>query len=107
MTSQDTIKPYKSERLGVTCCSDGLVKTYWVKDDFICDNVSYCHDPIVVGEDDRVVRVYCKQCHEIIPIYKDWRGVVNNKQYSEVFRRDILQGNNPLFYKYYPQYLRT
>jgi len=40
-------------------------------------------------------------------VRKDWRGIHDNRSYSELFRRDILQGNDNLFYKYHPQYLST
>lgn len=72
-----------------------------------CDNKNACHDPVTVCEDNNALRVYCKECHAIIVIRKDYRGVPVNKQYSEVFRREILQGSDPLFYKYYTQWIKT
>lgn len=72
----------------------------------ICDNINSCHNPITVGEDTNALRVYCKDCHAIIVIRKDYRGVPEKRQYSEVFKRDILQGNDNLFYRYYPQWLK-
>ena len=74
---------------------------------YTCDNVSNCHDPIVIGEDSNATRVICKICKEQFVIRKDWRGVHLNRQWSEVFKRDVLQGNDNLFYKIYPKHLRT
>lgn len=70
-----------------------------------CDNISKCHNPITIGEDDNALRVLCSECKNQYIIRKDWRGVPDNKQYSEIFRRETLQGHQDLFYKYYPQWL--
>ncbi len=72
-----------------------------------CNNISQCHDPIVIGEDDNAMRVFCRQCKNQYVIRKDWRGVPENRQYSKIFQKEILQGNDNLFYKYYPMHLRT
>lgn len=47
----------------------------------------------------------CSECKEVEVIRKDWRGVPENRSYGKFFRRDVLQGSDNLFYKYYPQYL--
>jgi hypothetical protein len=52
-------------------------------------------------------RVICKECKEQYVIRKDHRGVPLNRQYAEIFKRDILQSNQNLFYRYFPKYLRT
>lgn len=75
--------------------------------EFECDNQSHCHDPIIIGEDQNAIRVICKQCKNQCVIRKDWRGVPFNRQYSEIFKREILQPNSNLFYKYYPMHLKT
>lgn len=75
--------------------------------EFECDNISNCHDPITIGEDNNAIRVFCRQCKHQYVIRKDWRGVAENRQYSEIFKRDVLQGNDNLFYKIHPQHLRT
>lgn len=72
-----------------------------------CDNISQCHQPITVGDDNSALRVLCTQCKNQYTIRKDLRGVVDNRQYSKIFRKETLQGNANLFYKYYPQHLRT
>lgn len=72
-----------------------------------CDNKSACHEPFIVGEDDNGTRYLCRHCKHQMVVRKDWRGIHDNRSYSELFRRDILQGNDNLFYKYHPQYLST
>lgn len=72
-----------------------------------CDNVRNCHNPEIVGEDINAMRVYCPQCHGVIVIRKTPWGEVENRQYSKIFKRDILQGKDSLFYKIYPQHLKT
>ena len=71
-----------------------------------CDNVSRCHNPVTIG-DGQAQRVSCKECKSVIVIRKDWRGVVEKRQYAKVFKKDILQPSENLFYKYYPSYLRV
>lgn len=73
----------------------------------ICDNLSACHDPITIGEDGNAMRVYCKNCHSVILIRKDHRGIPDNRAYSKVFKKEILQGHDNLFYRYYPWHLKT
>lgn len=74
----------------------------------MCNNISECHNPVTIGEDINALRVYCKICNAIIIIRKSpITGAPEKKHYAEVFKRDILQGNDNLFYKYYPQWLRT
>ncbi len=72
-----------------------------------CDNFSSVHDPVTVSEDACAMRVYRKECKHQYVIRKDWRGIPENKEYSRVFKRDVLQGHENLFYKIYPQHLRT
>ena len=74
---------------------------------FKCDNKSHCHDPITIGEDINGLRVHCKQCHTTEVIRKMPWGTPHKAQYAAFFKRDILQGNDNLFYKYYPQHLRV
>ena len=71
-----------------------------------CDNFSSCHTPITIGEDNNASRVMCTTCKEQYVLRKDYRGVHFNRQYSEIFKKEILQGHENLFYKYYPQHLK-
>lgn len=70
-----------------------------------CNNKSECHNLIELATDNNATRVICSQCYHQYVVRKDWRGVPENRQYSKVFRRDSLQPNTNLFYKYYPQFL--
>lgn len=72
-----------------------------------CDNVSAAHRPVILAEDDNAMRVMCLECKKHETIRKDWRGVPENRQYSAFYKRDILQGNANLLYKYHSEYLRT
>ena len=72
-----------------------------------CDNTRAAHDPQIIGEDDNALRVQCRECKTIEVIRKDWRGVPENRQYARFYKRDILQGNDNLLYKYYPQHLNV
>lgn len=72
-----------------------------------CDNYSSCHNPVTLSEDNFALRVFCKDCKHQYILRKDWRGVVENREYSKIFKRDILQPRENLFYKIYPRYLRT
>ena len=72
----------------------------------ICDNVSNCHELTTIAETGEAMRVFCNICQRQFIIKKDWRGVPENKYYSKIFRKEILQGNDPLFYKYHPEYLK-
>lgn len=72
-----------------------------------CDNISACHSPITLNEDNNAIRVLCTTCKNSYIIRKDWRGVSLNREYSKIFKKEILQPNSNLFYKYYSQHLRT
>lgn len=72
-----------------------------------CNNLSKCHNPITLNEDNNALRVLCTECKNQYIIRKDWRGIPLNREYSKVFKREILQPNSSLFYKYYPNYLNT
>lgn len=72
-----------------------------------CDNKWACHTPVTVAEDKNALRVLCRTCKRQYVLRKDWRAVQHNRDYSKVFKKDILQPHENLFYKYYPHYLRT
>lgn len=71
------------------------------------NSIEHCHKPITTSEDNDAMRWLCTECKESGVIRKDHRGVLFNRQYAKVFNREILQPNTNLFYKYYPQHLRT
>ena len=71
-----------------------------------CNNVSRAHNPKIISEDANAMRVICSECKEMQVIRKDWRGVPENRQYSKFYKRDIMQGNDNLLYKYHPEFLR-
>lgn len=72
-----------------------------------CNNISSTHSPIIVAEDQNAMRIYCTECHNQFVIRKEpFKGVPENRQYSKIFKRDVLQGNDNLFYKYNSQFIR-
>jgi len=66
----------------------------------ICNNISETHNPIVLGEDNNAIRVYCDQCGHETRIGKDIKGNPEHRLYGEWFKRDVLQPGPPLYYKY-------
>lgn len=70
-----------------------------LKNDMICDNINHCHDNIQITETDDGLRVICKVCKQINILRKDRYSRFNNRQYSKVFKRDILQPGTNLYYK--------
>lgn len=72
-----------------------------------CDNKSSVHDPVTIGEDYHALRVLCKQCKNQYVIHKDFSLAPEKRMYAKIFKKDILQPKENLFYKAYPQYLLT
>lgn len=72
-----------------------------------CDNKKKCHRLEITGEDLYAMRVICKECWHQYVIHKDWRGAPENRAYSKIYKRDVLQGHENLFYKYYPQFIKN
>lgn len=71
-----------------------------------CDNKKRCHTPKTISEDNCAMRVICTTCWYQYVIRKDpHKGSPEKRSYAKIFRKDILQGNDNLFYKYYPQHL--
>ena len=71
----------------------------------ICNGKSAVHNPITVSDGDSALRVLCIQCKKQFVIRKSPNGAPEIKQYAKIFKRDILQPKDPLFYKIYPHYL--
>lgn len=70
-----------------------------------CDNLREAHDPRIIGEDQNAIRWHCIICQEGGVVRKDERGSPEKREYIRVFRRYSLQGNDNLFYRYYPQFI--
>jgi hypothetical protein len=72
-----------------------------------CDNVSSCHTPFVIADGD-AMRVICETCKRTYIIRKDPnKGVPEMRQYQKIFKKDTLQGNDNLLYKYHEELMRT
>lgn len=68
----------------------------------MCDNINESHDNIVINETPDGIRTFCKICKEINTVRFDKEGRYNNKEYSKIFKRDLLQPGENLYYKYNP-----
>lgn len=71
-----------------------------------CDNKAQCHSLVAISDGDSGMRVLCTNCHTPFVIRKDrFKEVPEKRSYAKIFKKDILQGNDNLFYKYHPEYL--
>lgn len=66
----------------------------------ICNNLSCCHNPDVINEDNNAILVFCKECGDTVRIGKDIKGSPEHRIYSEFFKRELVQPDHPLYYKY-------
>ena len=64
-----------------------------------CDNISDTHDNVILSQTDDGVRVMCQKCkqQQVIRIGTD--GRMDNRLYSKVFKADILQPSENLYFK--------
>jgi hypothetical protein len=73
-----------------------------------CNNISKTHNPKTIVDGDTALRVLCIECRHQFTLRKDpFKKVPENREYSKIYKRDILQGKDNLFYKYYSQYMTT
>ena len=73
-----------------------------------CNNISNAHNPKTIVDGDTALRIICTECRHQFTLRKDpFKGVPENREYSKIYKRDILQGKDNLFYKYYSYYMRT
>lgn len=69
----------------------------------MCDNINSAHNNETISESPEGIRVRCKECGEVNILRMDADGRMNNKLYSKVFKRDLLQPGENLYYKVYPE----
>lgn len=73
-----------------------------------CDNKSACHTIVAISEDECAQRVTCVTCKRQYVLRKDaYTGSYERRRAAKILRKDILQGHQNLFYRYYPQWIRT
>lgn len=65
----------------------------------MCDNKNSVHNNEIINETPDGIRVRCKECKEINVLRMDKDGRMNNRKYSKVFKRDLLQPGENLYYK--------
>ena len=68
----------------------------------ICDNVSNVHDNVMVKHESDGVRYRCKICNQINVLRIGADGRMENRNYTKVFKRDLLQPHDNLYFKIYP-----
>jgi len=68
----------------------------------VCNNTDSVHDNEVINETPDGIRVYCKRCKQINVLRMDLNGRMNNKEYAKIFKKDILQPGENLYYKENP-----
>lgn len=66
----------------------------------MCDNINQSHDNVTINETPDGIRTYCKLCGKVNVIRFDTNGRCDNREYSEIFKRDLLQPGENLYYKY-------
>jgi hypothetical protein len=66
-----------------------------------CDNRNNVHDPIQIADDPGGLRYICKTCKEVMILRRGYDRF-NNKEYTKVFKRDLLQPHDNLYFKVYP-----
>ena len=72
-----------------------------------CDNVSSLHLVEIIHDDASAIVGHCKICGDQQVFRKDPDGRVDNHTYSEFFKRDIIQPDQTLFFKYHPERVET
>jgi hypothetical protein len=65
-----------------------------------CNNLANCHDPEIISEDNSAIRVYCKECGAQERIGKNINGDPEHRLYGNWYKRDVVQPDHPLYYKY-------
>lgn len=60
-------------------------------------------NPITVEETVDGLRVACKECKHLYYFRKDANGNPEKTKYAKVFKRDILQPSENLYYKYHEE----
>lgn len=65
-----------------------------------CDNTKSCHEPVIIAEDNSAIFVGCKECFVQERIGKDVKGNPEHRAYGDFFKRELLQPDHPLYYKY-------
>jgi len=68
-----------------------------------CDGINFAHDNLTTNETEDGIRVVCRECKQVNILRKEREtGRFNNRDYSKIFKRDIVQPGSNLYYKYYP-----
>lgn len=66
----------------------------------MCNNISACHNVNVLNDDNSAIWVYCNECGATERIGKDIKGNPEHRAYSNFFKRELVQPDHPLYYRY-------
>lgn len=69
----------------------------------VCDNINNCHDNKTIVEFTDGIRVICTICKKVSIVRFDINGRTNNRFYSKLFKRDVVQPGSNLYYKVHPE----
>lgn len=72
-----------------------------------CNNISALHWPEVLNDSGGAIVAHCKLCHAIGIFRYDGEGRPNNREYSKWFKRDTIQQDHPLYFKYHESQVAT
>ena len=66
----------------------------------MCNNFSSCHKGEILNEDNNAIWVYCTECGYSQRIGKDIKGNPEHRAYGEFMKRDFVQPDHPLYFRY-------
>lgn len=67
----------------------------------ICDNKRETHAPHILHDDASAMVAGCAICKTVQVFRKDPSGRMDNRAYLKFFKRELLQPNSNLYYKYH------
>lgn len=90
--------------LGIVSCCVGILAMA----EFLtleCDNVTNAHLMVeLTGKGGMVY--YCRLCRRTYYLRTNKHGAPNNREYTKLFYRDIVQPSKPLYFKVHPEKMR-
>ena len=65
-----------------------------------CDNIANCHNAEIIADDNCAIRTYCNWCGTEERIGRNKNGDPEHRLYGEWYKKDFVQPDHPLYYKY-------
>jgi hypothetical protein len=69
----------------------------------LCNNISNTHSPRLIKEEADGVRYICDICKGQFVLRIGTDGRMDNREYTKVFKKDLLQPHDNLFFKIFPE----